>query len=175
MHQSCSTCIRYDELPTQQQCSSALIKILLHTFISQKNLAEINSSSFFLFCFFISGLLCTTMPLAYHIHILDKQRNTGVSLQIPGSFWSGMGSSYNPDHGYFNTHGFWKDNLRLFPRLGVMAARWVSTSATSASAQRVFSQSSILLRKHATRQLPQRVEMMVFLRAKKHLWPSPLA
>ena len=83
-----------------------------------------------------------------------------------------LGSYYNQDHGYFNTHGFWKDNLSLFPRLGVMPARWLSTSATSASSERVFSQSSLLLRKHATRQLPQRVEMMVFLRAKKHRWPE---
>ena len=30
------------------------------------------------------------MPLADHVQILDKQRNTGVSIQIPGSFWSGM-------------------------------------------------------------------------------------
>ena len=81
-----------------------------------------------------------------------------------------LGSYYNHDHGYFNTHGFWKDNLRFFPRLGVMAARWFSTSARSASIKRVFLQSSILLRKHATRQLPQRVEMMVFLRANKYLW-----
>ena len=68
----------------------------------------------------------------------------------------GPGSYYNQDHGYFNTHGFWKDDLRLFPRLGVMAGRWLSTSATSASAEKGFSQSSLLLRKHATRQLPQR-------------------
>ena len=50
-----------------------------------------------------------------------------------------LGFSYNQDHGYFNTHGFWKDNLRLFPRLGVMAARQLPTSATSAGAERVFS------------------------------------
>ena len=62
--------------------------------------------------------------------------------------------------------------MKLFPMLGVMAARWLSTSATSASAERVFSQSSIVLRKHATRQLPQRMKMMVLLRANKHLWPD---
>ena len=62
--------------------------------------------------------------------------------------------------------------MKLFPRLGVIAARWLSASASSASAERVFSQFSILLQKHATLQLPQRVEMRVFLRASKHFWPD---
>ena len=29
-----------------------------------------------------------------------------------------LGSYYNQDHGYFNTHGLWKDNRKLFPGLG---------------------------------------------------------
>ena len=55
-----------------------------------------------------------------------------------------------------------------------MAARWLSAIATRASAERIFSESSILLRKHATRELQQTVEMVVFLRANKHLWPDLL-
>ena len=79
---------------------------------------------------------------------------------------------YNQDHEYFNTTLFWRDSMKVFPRFDLMPARWLSTSATSASAQRVFSQSSMLLLKHATRQLPQRMEMMVFLQANKHLGPT---
>ena len=33
------------------------------------------------------------------------------------------GPYYDQDHGYFNTTYFPKDNMKLFPRLGVMAAR----------------------------------------------------
>ena len=97
VYQRCSACTttaaRAPDMTSCQLSTNVplhLTKMLLHKFISQKNLAKIKLSLFFLFSFSISGLLCTTMPLADHVHILDKQRNTGLSIQVPGSFWSGM-------------------------------------------------------------------------------------
>ena len=63
----------------------------------------------------------------------------------------------NQDPGYFNTTLFLKHNMKLGPRLGVMGARWLSTSATSVSTEMAFPKSSILLRKNGTKQLPPRV------------------
>ena len=88
-----SKCTKYDSLPAQSPCVPALYKMLLHKFSSQNHLAIIHSSLFLLFCFFISGLLCNTMAVANHVQILDKHRNTGVSIQIPEGFWSGIAAA----------------------------------------------------------------------------------
>ena len=77
-----------------------------------------------LFCFFISGLLCTTMRPADHVQILDKQRNTGDSIQIPEGFWSGMPAADN-EKVFTATVESWEPSYK-WPKGKIVAAFRVS-------------------------------------------------
>ena len=58
---------------------------------------------------------------------------------------------------------WWKHNEMFYPRLSILAKKYLSILASSIPSERIFSLSGTLIPKKQSRQSPSKVRLLVFL------------
>ena len=63
---------------------------------------------------------------------------------------------------------WWKGNNDRFPRLAILARRYLCIPATSVPSERVFSEAGLVVNRLRTRLTPEHVDMLIFMNKNGH-------